>query len=81
MLDKNIVQSEDTFLFHLGKDQYPAAFECTERIGEHVARTYGCTVTDAEKGYLVYHIMNLVNAAHADAPAAPSEPSSAARAQ
>lgn len=81
VLDKNIVQSEDTFLFHLGKDQYPAAFECTERIGEHVARTYGCTVTDAEKGYLVYHIMNLVNAAHADAPAAPSEPSSAARAQ
>lgn len=81
VLDKNIVQSEDTFLFHLGKDQYPAAFECTERIGEHVACTYGCTVTDAEKGYLVYHIMNLVNAAHADAPAAPSEPSSAARAQ
>lgn len=81
VLDKNIVQSEDTFLFHLGKDQYPAAFECTGRIGEHVARTYGCTVTDAEKGYLVYHIMNLVNAAHADAPAAPSEPSSAARAQ
>lgn len=81
VLDKNIVQSEDTFLFHLGKDQYPAAFECTERIGEHVVRTYGCTVTDAEKGYLVYHIMNLVNAAHADAPAAPSEPSSAARAQ
>lgn len=81
VLDKNIVQSEDTFLFHLGKDQYPAAFECTERIGEHVARTYGCTVTDAEKGYLVYHIMNLVNAAHVDAPAASSEPSSAARAQ
>lgn len=78
VLDKNIVQSEDTFLFHLGKDQYPAAFECTERIGEHVARTYGCTVTDAEKGYLVYHIMNLVNAAHVDAPAASSEPSSAA---
>lgn len=78
VLDKNIVQSEDTFLFHLGKDQYPAAFECTERIGEHVARTYGCTVTDAEKGYLVYHIMNLVNAAHVDAPAASSELSSAA---
>lgn len=78
VLDKNTVQSEDTFLFHLGKDQYPAAFECTERIGEHVARTYGCTVTDAEKGYLVYHIMNLVNAAHVDAPAASSEPSSAA---
>lgn len=72
VLDKSVVQSEDTFLFHLGKDQYPAAFECTERIGEHVASTYGCAVADAEKGYLVYHIMNLVNAARADAPAAPS---------
>lgn len=72
VLDKSIVQSEDTFLFHLGKDQYPAALACTERIGEHVARTYGRTVTDAEKGYLVYHIMNLVNAAGAEAPAGPS---------
>lgn len=72
VLDKSVVQSEDTFLFHLGKDQYPAAFECIERIGEHVASTYGCAVADAEKGYLVYHIMNLVNAARADAPAAPS---------
>lgn len=72
VLDKSVVQSEDTFLFHLGKDQYPAAFECTERIGEHVASTYGCAGADAEKGYLVYHIMNLVNAARADAPAAPS---------
>lgn len=72
VLDKSVVQSEDTFLFHLGKDQYPAAFECTERIGEHVASTYGCAVADAEKGYLVYHIMNLVNAARADPPAAPS---------
>lgn len=72
VLDKSVVQSEDTFLFHLGKDQYPAAFECTERIGEHVASTYGCALADAEKGYLVYHIMNLVNAARADAPAAPS---------
>ena len=77
VLDKSIVQSEDTFLFHLGKDQYPAAFECTERIGEHVARTYGCEVTDAEKGYLVYHIMNLVNAARADAPAATPETAAA----
>lgn len=72
VLDKSVVQSEDTFLFHLGKDQYPAAFECTERIGGHVASTYGCAVADVEKGYLVYHIMNLVNAARAEAPAAPS---------
>ena len=62
VLDKDTAQSEDTFLFHLGKDQYPAAFACTESIGEHVQRTYGCTITDAEKGYLVYHIMNLVHA-------------------
>lgn len=67
VLDKNIAQSEDTFLFHLGKDQYPDALECTERIGADIEQEYGCVVSDAEKGYLVYHIANLVHAPHADA--------------
>lgn len=67
VLDKSIAQSEDTFLFHLGKDQYPDALECTERIGVHIEQEYGCVVSDAEKGYLVYHIANLVHAPHADA--------------
>lgn len=67
VLDKSIAQSEDTFLFHLGKDQYPDALECTERIGAHIEQEYGCVVSDAEKGYLVYHIANLVYAPHADA--------------
>lgn len=67
VLNKSIAQSEDTFLFHLGKDQYPDALECTERIGAHIEQEYGCVVSDAEKGYLVYHIANLVHAPHADA--------------
>lgn len=67
VLDKSIAQSEDTFLFHLGKDRYPDALECTERIGAHIEQEYGCVVSDAEKGYLVYHIANLVHAPHADA--------------
>lgn len=67
VLDKSIAQSEDTFLFHLGKDQYPDALECTERIGAHIEQEYGCVVSDAEKGYLVYHIAKLVHAPHADA--------------
>lgn len=67
VLDKSIAQSEDTFLFHLGKDQYPDALECTERIGAHIEQEYGCVVSDAEKGYLVYHIANLVHAPHAEA--------------
>lgn len=67
VLDKSIAQSEDTFLFHLGKDQYSDALECTERIGAHIEQEYGCVVSDAEKGYLVYHIANLVHAPHADA--------------
>lgn len=67
VLDKSIAQFEDTFLFHLGKDQYPDALECTERIGADIEQEYGCVVSDAEKGYLVYHIANLVHAPHADA--------------
>lgn len=72
VLDKSIAQSEDTFLFHLGKDQYPDALECTERIGTHIEQEYGCVVSDAEKGYLVYHIVNLVNAAGSEASAGSS---------
>lgn len=41
VFDKSIAQSEDTFLFHLGKDQYPDAFECTRRIGEHIEASTG----------------------------------------
>lgn len=62
VLDESAEQSEDTFLYLLGKDQYPEALACTEKIGEHVRQTFSRSVTDAEKGYLVYHIMNLVNA-------------------
>lgn len=62
VLSEDSKQSEDTFLFNLGKDQYPAALACAEKIGAYVAGTYGRSVTDAEKGYLVYHIMNLVHA-------------------
>ena len=55
-------QSEDTFLYVLGKGQYPEALACTEKIGAYVAERYHRDVTDAEKGYLVFHIMNIVNA-------------------
>lgn len=72
VLDKSIAQSEDTFLFHLGKDQYPDALECTERISTHIEQEYGCVVSDAEKGYLVYHIVNLVHAPNVDASRMPS---------
>lgn len=64
----NASQSDDTFLFNLGKDQFPAAFECTERIRDHVRQTYKVSITDAECGYLAYHIMNLVHAAGAPVP-------------
>lgn len=71
VLSRDIAQSKDTFLFDLGKDRYPEAFACAQRIGDRIEATHGCTVSDAEKGYLVYHIMNLVNAADASASAEP----------
>lgn len=71
VLSRDIAQSKDTFLFDLGKDRYPEAFACAQRIGDRIEATHGCTVSDAEKGYLVYHIMNLVNAAGASASAEP----------
>ena len=62
VLGDDASQSEDTFLYVLGKGQYPEALACTEKIGAYVAERYHRDVTDAEKGYLVFHIMNIVNA-------------------
>lgn len=43
----------------LDRADYPDAFACVDRIAEHVKATYHVNVTDAEKSYLVYHLVTL----------------------
>lgn len=47
----------------LDREDYPEAFTCADRIASYVERTYRTQVTEAERGYLVYHLVNLVGVA------------------
>ena len=44
----------------LERADYPEAFGCADRIAEYVEGLHRTRVTDAEKSYLVYHLVNLV---------------------
>lgn len=63
VLDGAEGQQGDALPVLLGREEYPAAFACADRIAAYVERTRGIRVTDAERSYLVYHLANLVGAA------------------
>ena len=66
-LDPNAGQVKADALFSLARQDYPCAFACAEKIAEHLAATYHVCVTDAEKSYLAYHIVNLLGEPTANA--------------
>lgn len=53
-------QSEDDLFYTMGRASYPEAFACAEEIGTHIKKTWKKDISNAEKGYLVYHIMNVL---------------------
>ena len=53
-------QAQDDVLFLIERNNYPKAFSCSEAIADHLLASYGVSVTDAEKSYLAYHIVNLL---------------------
>lgn len=57
--DEDNVQSDDDFLYQLGKKQFPEAMKCVKKIKNHIKSEYGKEITDSECGYLVYHIVNV----------------------
>ena len=59
-LDPKVGQVEDDVLFLIERNNYPKAFSCSEAIADHLLASYGVSVTDAEKSYLAYHIVNLL---------------------
>lgn len=61
ILDNNEQQLEEIPVFHLTQNEYPEAFSCVEKIGAHIQGTYGKTVTNSEKYYLIYHIITLIS--------------------
>lgn len=61
VLGEGSVQSADEFLFTLGRSQYPVVYGCAEKIGDYVQKTYHKDMTNAEKGFLVYHMINTLS--------------------
>lgn len=61
ILDNNEQQLEEIPVFHLTQNEYPEAFSCVEKIGAHIQSSYGKTVTNSEKYYLIYHIITLIS--------------------
>lgn len=59
-LDPKTGQVEDDALFLIERNNYPKAFSCSEAIADHLLAAFGVSVTDAEKSYLAYHIVNLL---------------------
>jgi len=59
-LDPAAGQINDDALFRIDETVYPCAFSCADAIAAHLSSTYNVVVTDAEKSYLAYHIVNLL---------------------
>ena len=59
-LDPTAGQINGDALFRIDETAYPCAFSCADAIAAHLSSTYNVVVTDAEKSYLAYHIVNLL---------------------
>ena len=59
-LDPKAGQVEDDALFLIERNNYPKAFSCSEAIADYLLAAFGVSVTDAEKSYLAYHIVNVL---------------------
>lgn len=60
VLDENLIQEDDTFLYNMSKNAYPEAIDCVNKISLFIELNYKKNVTKAEMGYLAYHIVNIV---------------------
>lgn len=57
VLDKEEEQLQTELKDVLERSDHPEEFACVERIADYIENTYGKKVTEAEKGYLAYHII------------------------
>jgi beta-glucoside operon transcriptional antiterminator len=52
---------QNDVVFRILKTEYKDAAECADLIGTYLEKEYGIGITEEEKGYLMIHLMNLVN--------------------
>lgn len=61
LFEEDEKQSEDDFLFTMSHEAYPDALECVSRIDTYINETFHKSITNAEKGYLIYHVLNVLS--------------------
>ena len=60
ILDPASEQETNLLMYNMGRLEFPDAFLCVKDIARMIERDYHRKVSDAEQGYLIYHIMNVI---------------------
>lgn len=60
ILDSASEQETNLLMYNMGRVEFPDAFLCVKDIARMIERDYQRKVSDAEQGYLIYHIMNVI---------------------
>lgn len=60
ILDPASEQETNLLMYNMGRLEFPDAFLCVKEIARMIERDYHRKVSDAEQGYLIYHIMNVI---------------------
>ena len=54
-------QSENELLYRTLSAHYPSVMDCVEKISGYLESKFGVTITRAEKGFMLYHILNVTS--------------------
>lgn len=61
LLEKRSKSERDDFMFKITRLRFPEAAACVRRIKAHLEETFGVSISEAEQGFLIYHIVNLTS--------------------
>lgn len=61
VLDKHAVQESNLFIYYNAVKEYPDVMKCVDKLVKFVEVNYEVEITNAEKGYLAYHIVNALH--------------------
>lgn len=61
VLSDNEEQVKDDFLYRMGQIKYPEAKLCVNEISRLLIDKFKVSITDAERGFLIYHIQSIIS--------------------
>ena len=61
LLEKRSKSERADFMFKITRLRFPEAAACVRRIKAHLEEAFGVSISEAEQGFLIYHIVNLTS--------------------